>query len=452
MIANLRFNFCDKKGKMIMKNNYITLCVAIMVSVLSASCVGGSSSASTSSTSCDVTVGTGAYQYTISNNSTANPAAYTFCQGYPVYDWNSSYTGLSDISTSTISIKIGPVESFSTTGHYYAFVYVPTGNVSWVQAAYLASKLGGYLATPNTSAENDFIYSTLDTQSSSLSCSSTNDVSKAGLKISNSNGLSTLMYVLNESSYQPYYVVDNTSADYFFYHFPIDSNSINYEHNGVSIGPWLGGFQPDSSYNSNVSSTHLAYGWKWIDGTDMTDESGDAANSSFVNFMGTVYNNGSANVDGFVSANIQSGATSNISYSIDNETSTLTLLGLQSGYGESYFVIAPYGSSSNVTTESISSSGNSLAYNLGFTSTVHVDITIESANYDLDYRNNNQPNASGSGSQPWLAYGEANQPTKTWGDFNGNLAQYGDSTSGGSTYGFIVEFDTMPTGSWVCTN
>ena len=47
-------------------------------------------------------------------------------------------------------------------GHFYVAAHVPTGKVSWIQAAYLANALGGYLASPNDQAENDFIFVLVD--------------------------------------------------------------------------------------------------------------------------------------------------------------------------------------------------------------------------------------------------------------------------------------------------
>lgn len=42
--------------------------------------------------------------------------------------------------------------------HNYEAVYVPSQNVSWVQAAMLAESAGGYLASLTSEAENAFVF------------------------------------------------------------------------------------------------------------------------------------------------------------------------------------------------------------------------------------------------------------------------------------------------------
>jgi len=46
-------------------------------------------------------------------------------------------------------------------GHYYEVVYVAAG-VSWTQAFTAATARGGYLATPTSAAENDFVFQLVD--------------------------------------------------------------------------------------------------------------------------------------------------------------------------------------------------------------------------------------------------------------------------------------------------
>jgi len=205
----------------------------LLISAFTLSC--SSSETTTPSTvdtsNCTVVVGTGTYQYTINN--------YTFCQDYPVYDWNSTYNGLSGIATSSVSISVGDVQSFA--GHYYSAVYVSTGNVSWVQAAYLAEKLGGYLASINSSTENDFVFSLVD-DGEATPC------------------VVTYSGTSNTPSYQD---ASCTTAHKYFWHFSISTQS---EHNGVSIGPFLGGFQPDSAVTSTTDTAQkrLTVGNGWM--------------------------------------------------------------------------------------------------------------------------------------------------------------------------------------------
>ncbi len=70
----------------------------------------------------------------------------------------------------------------------------------------------------------------------------------------------------------------------------------------------------------------------------------------------------------------------------------------------------------------------------------------DSTSTDYDYRNNIQPNASGDG-QPFMGFGEMNKPVKTWGDYSGTVGEYGTTQNGGSSYGFVIEFDANPTGT-----
>ncbi|MGD1833012.1 MAG: hypothetical protein ACPKOP_06660 [Sphaerochaetaceae bacterium] len=89
--------------------------------------------------------------------------------------------------------------------HYYEVIYVESGNLNWYQAAYLAEVSGGYLACPTTEGENEFIFSLVKDEK-------------------------------------------------FFWHF--DENGAHY---GISIGPFLGGYQPDGSVEPDG-------GWQWLSG------------------------------------------------------------------------------------------------------------------------------------------------------------------------------------------
>lgn len=303
--------------------------------------MGCSSSSTTSdATECTVTVGSGTYSYEI--------AGYTFCQDYPVYGWNSSFDGLDGVDTDDVSISIGSVSSYGD--HYYVAVNVPTGNVSWIQAAYLADALGGYLAVPNTSEENDHLFSLVNA------------------------GVDTPCEVtFSGDSHTPSYS-DATCKDddTYFWHFDISTES---EHNGVSIGPFLGGFQPDSAVSDVTDTTEASYGWVGLDGTTITEADGSTPTDGYVNWSTDLYCNSS-------------------------------------------------------WSESCS------------------EDRTDSTHADYDYRDNSQPNASGDG-QPFMGFGEMNKPVATWGDYTGTVGEYGTDQNGGSSYGFIVEFESSPTGDWV---
>ncbi len=92
--------------------------------------------------------------------------------------------------------------------HYYQAVYVPTKNVSWVQAALLAESVGGYLASITSAEENEFVFSLVDDEK-------------------------------------------------FFWKFPDDYTPDS--HYGIKIGPFLGGAKTDGSSNSKT-------GWVWVSG------------------------------------------------------------------------------------------------------------------------------------------------------------------------------------------
>lgn len=89
--------------------------------------------------------------------------------------------------------------------HYYEPVYVKSGNLNWYQAAYLAEDAGAYLACPETEEENAFVFS-----------------------------------LVNDGKY--------------FWSFPEEG-----KHYGISIGPFLGGYQPEGSPEPDG-------GWIWLSG------------------------------------------------------------------------------------------------------------------------------------------------------------------------------------------
>lgn len=168
--------------------------------------------------------------------------------------------------------------------HYYEAVYVSSGNLNWYQAAYLAQDAGGYLASITSEKENTFVFNLV-------------------------------------------------SDEKYFWSFPAEG-----EHYGISIGPFLGGYQPDGS-------PEPAGGWRWL--------SGDAWE----------YTNWAKNLDDGV--------------------------------------------------------------------------------IDQDPRPNDQPNDSGAG-QPIMGFGEMNLPVPTWGDYMEDVGTYGRKRLPGSSYGFIIEYESRP--------
>ncbi|WED24172.1 hypothetical protein L3Q72_14905 [Vibrio sp. JC009] len=99
--------------------------------------------------------------------------------------------------------------------HYYQVVYLPEGNLNWFQTAYLADNAGGYLASITSKEENSFIF-------------------------------------------------DMVNAQKYFWKFPAyvegQSHANHYE---ISIGPFLGGYQPEGSEEP-------AGGWSWLSGEKWT--------------------------------------------------------------------------------------------------------------------------------------------------------------------------------------
>lgn len=66
---------------------------------------------------------------------------------------------------------------------------------------------------------------------------------------------------------------------------------------------------------------------------------------------------------------------------------------------------------------------------------------------DKDPRNNSQPNDSGKSKygQRIMGFGEMNVPVPTWGDYMDDVGTYGLKRSPGRSYGFIIEYDAVPT-------
>lgn len=97
------------------------------------------------------------------------------------------------------------------TTHYYQVVYLPDGNMNWFQAAYAADKAGGYLACISSEKENAFIFEQVNNKK-------------------------------------------------YFWNFPafVEGRS-HANHYEISIGPFLGGYQPEGSQEP-------AGGWSWLSG------------------------------------------------------------------------------------------------------------------------------------------------------------------------------------------
>jgi len=101
-----------------------------------------------------------------------------------------------------------PVQAYTNSDgvtHYYETVYVSSGNLNWYQSAYLAQEAGGYLASITSEGENTFVFNLV-------------------------------------------------SDKKFFWFFEEDG-----PHYGISIGPFLGGYQPEGS-------PEPAGGWRWLSG------------------------------------------------------------------------------------------------------------------------------------------------------------------------------------------
>lgn len=95
--------------------------------------------------------------------------------------------------------------------HYYEAIYLPSGNLNWFQAAYLAEDAGGYLASLSSEEENSFVFSLVDDEK-------------------------------------------------FFWQFPkYDGNPERKNHYEIKIGPFLGGYQPEGSPEPSG-------GWQWLSG------------------------------------------------------------------------------------------------------------------------------------------------------------------------------------------
>ncbi|MDC7220552.1 MAG: hypothetical protein PQJ59_11520 [Spirochaetales bacterium] len=119
---------------------------------------------------------------------------------YEVFTW-------AELPSDATNERMDIVEYTNEEGltHYYELVYLPEGNLNWYQCAYLAQDAGGYLACPGSEGENSFLFD-----------------------------------MINDTKY--------------FWYFPEEG-----DHYGISIGPFLGGYQPEGSVEP-------AGGWSWLSG------------------------------------------------------------------------------------------------------------------------------------------------------------------------------------------
>ncbi|WED24098.1 hypothetical protein L3Q72_22985 [Vibrio sp. JC009] len=137
---------------------------------------------------------------------TINGAEFKFDTKYAFFGWNDLPK---DLSLEKQAIKTFTSPDGST--HYYQVVYMPDGNLNWFQAAYLADNAGGYLASITSEEENSFIFE-----------------------------------MVNDMKY--------------FWKFPayVEGKSQR-NHYEITIGPFLGGYQPEGSEEP-------AGGWSWLSG------------------------------------------------------------------------------------------------------------------------------------------------------------------------------------------
>jgi len=124
----------------------------------------------------------------------------TFNIAYELFTWDSI--------PEDVELESMGIEEFTNEdgiNHYYEFFYLPSGNLNWYQVATLAEEAGGYLVCPTSEEENTFIFSHFDDEK-------------------------------------------------YFWYFDADG-----DHYGISIGPFLGGYQP-------VGSAEPDGGWSWLSG------------------------------------------------------------------------------------------------------------------------------------------------------------------------------------------
>ncbi|MFC1236222.1 hypothetical protein [Vibrio sp. F74] len=143
---------------------------------------------------------------TATQNIEINGVTFKVSENYQFFDW--------DNAPDEFNYEKLPIKSFTNlegTTHYYQVVHLPDGNLNWFQAAYLADSADGYLASITSEAENAFIF-------------------------------------------------EQINDDKYFWRFPayVEGKS-KHNHYEITIGPFLGGYQPEGSVEP-------AGGWKWLSG------------------------------------------------------------------------------------------------------------------------------------------------------------------------------------------
>lgn len=140
---------------------------------------------------------------------TINDIDFTVSSTFEFFEW-------SNAPADFVYEKSDVMEFTNTNGdtHYYQVVYVENGNVNWYQAAHLAEDAGGYLASITSEQENSFIF-------------------------------------------------DQVNDMKYFWVFPAYIEGLSKaNHYEISIGPFLGGYQPEGS-------AEPAGGWTWLSGETM---------------------------------------------------------------------------------------------------------------------------------------------------------------------------------------
>jgi hypothetical protein len=135
-----------------------------------------------------------------------NGVTFTVPESYQFFGWD-------DAPTDFYYKKL-PIKAFTNSNgdtHYYQVIYLPDGNLNWFQSAYLAEDAGGYLASITSPEENAFVF-------------------------------------------------DLVNDEKYFWAFPpyVEGKS-RHNHYEISIGPFLGGYQPEGSEEP-------AGGWSWVSG------------------------------------------------------------------------------------------------------------------------------------------------------------------------------------------
>jgi hypothetical protein len=140
-------------------------------------------------------------------NITLNGVEFMVDKNYPFFAWKEL--------PSDVKLERMPVKEFTNPEgitHNYEVVYLPSGNLNWHQAAYLAQDAGGYLACPTSEEENTFIFNLVN------------------------------------------------DRKFFWFFPPYDGSGM--DHGEIGIGPPLGGYQPKGSPEPDG-------GWTWLSGEEM---------------------------------------------------------------------------------------------------------------------------------------------------------------------------------------